>query len=107
MSDQEQRQIKAMALLEVEDAKSELTALRAKADTWIASLNMAVSILETAKAEDPTDAILVNRFEARFTSGVREALNFDGLMKLKTDLDTAILRLKRAENRKKDFGFAL
>ncbi len=83
-----------MALLEVEEAKSEVAAFRTKADSWIASLKMAVNVLETAKAEDPVDAIFGSRFDDRFTSGMREALNFDGVMKLKADLDLAMLKMK-------------
>jgi hypothetical protein len=57
MSEEEQRQIKAMALLEAEEAKSALALLRSKADQWIVSHDLVSRMLSLAKREPVTSVI--------------------------------------------------
>jgi hypothetical protein len=111
MSEEEKRQIRAMALLEAEDAKAALALLRSKADQWIASHDLVSKMLGHAKRRsatlivDPESKIERLNLESAAPS-FGEAMNIQAIFALDDDLKTAALRLKSSEIRKKVLGFS-
>ena len=111
MSNEEQRKVKAMALLEVEEAKAALAVLRAKANQWAASHDLASRMLSCAmrtpagQLVDPGNKTGRWDFE-QATSSFGDAMKVEAILALDDELNAAFVRLKRAEECKKDLGFA-
>jgi len=110
MNDEEQRQIKAMVLLEAEEAKAALALLRAKADQWIALHELVSKMLGHAKRNlatlmlDPdckTERLNLEKAAPSFS----KAMNIDAVLALDDDLKAAYTRVKNAEVRKMELGF--
>jgi hypothetical protein len=110
MSGEEQRNIKAMALLEAEEAKAELALLRAKADQWIAYHDLVSRMLGHAKRTPAVQVVdLDNQIERlnleQYAPSFGDAMNINAILALDDELKSALLRSKKADDRKKDLGF--
>ena len=112
MSEAEQKQIKAMALLEAEEAKAALALLRSKANRWIAAHELVSKMLGHSKRElatlvvDPDCKIERWNLENAAPS-FGEAMNVNAVLALDDELKTAALRVKKAEDDKKALGFGV
>lgn len=111
MSDEEQRQIKAMVLLEAEEAKAALALLRSKADQWRASHELVSKMLALAKREPVTSVIDPDcktvRWDLENTAvSFGEAMNVNAVLALDDALKAAFARLENAKARKKELGFS-
>lgn len=110
MSEEEKRQIKAMVLLEAEEAKAALAILRAKADQWINSHALVSKMLGHAKRELVTLVIdpdcKVERWNLENAApSFGEAMNVNAVLALDAELKAAYIRLDNANARKKGLGF--
>jgi len=112
MSEAEQKQIKAMVLLEAEEARASLALLRSKANQWIAAHNLASNMLAHAKRELVTLVIdpdcKVERWNLENAAPpFGEAMNVNAILALDDELKAAAVRLKKAEDDKKALGFGV
>ena len=108
MSEQEQRTIRAMALLEVEEARRDLALLQAKAGSWyrlhekvsqlLSRIRRTELPLERAAAESRA-AVLSNKEE------IENVLDLDAILALDDALIAAVSRLNTAMQNKKSLGF--
>ena len=110
MSEAEQKQIRAMALLEVEEAKAALALLRSKANRWKAAHDLVSKVLSHAKRELATLVVepdcKVERWNLEnATPPFGEAMNVNAVLALDDELKAAYLRVKNAEAEKKALGF--
>jgi hypothetical protein len=111
MTQEERRNIRAMALLEVEDAKAELAILRVKAGQWMAAHERASKMLAAAMRNPATQLIDPGNKTGRWDfeqaiPSFGDAMKVEAILALDDELNAAFVRLKRAEECKKDLGFA-
>jgi len=112
MSEAEKKQLKAMALLEAEEAKAALALLRSKANRWIEYHDLVSKMLSHAKRElvtlviDP-DCRTERRNVEDAISSFGEAMNIEAVLALDDELKIADLRVKRADAEKKALGFGV
>ena len=108
MSEEEKRAIRGAALLEVEDAKSALAHLRAKAEHW-RKLEEKIGYLLTRMRRDSAhleSAAAETRAEIEDNLDTLENfITVRAVLSLDTELKNAVERLKKAEAVKKDLGF--
>ena len=112
MSEAEQKQIKAMALLEAEEAKAALALLRSKANRWIEAHDLTSKMLGHAKRDLATLVVdpeckMVRRDLEDAAPSFGGAMSIDAILALDDELKAADLRVKKAEAEKKALGFGI
>jgi hypothetical protein len=110
MSEEEKRQIRAMVLLEAEEAKAALALLRAKADQWIDAHDLVSKMLSHAKRELVTLVVdsdcKVERWNLEnAVPSFGEAMKINAVLALDDELKAACIRLNNANARKRGLGF--
>jgi hypothetical protein len=112
MSESEEKQIRAMALLEAEEAKAALALLRSKANRWIAFHDLVARALSLSKRE-PVTAIVdpdcqnIRRELENAIPSCGEAMNVSAIFALDDEMKAACLRVQKAEAEKKALGFGV
>lgn len=109
MSEQEQRTIRAMALLEVEEAKQHLALLQAKATQWsklYAKVGALLSRMVRADAHFRDLAEQARPEAERAAAELQEVLNLNAVLQLDDDIAAAVARLEQAETTRKRLGFS-
>lgn len=105
----EQRQIKAMALLEVEEAKQQLALLQAKLQRWYKLHGTISSLLAQTRRDSPHMKGLAaeSRQEVdRNIAALREVMDLDAVLALDDQLREAAERVVAAEAERKRLGFS-
>lgn len=108
MSEEEQRRIRGEVLLEVEEARTHLALLRAKASSWYRAHEKVSHLLARMHRESAHfQAAATQALEAilRDRNTVAEVLNLDAILALDAELAAAVERLARAEARKRELGY--
>lgn len=108
MSGEEKRRIKADALLEHEEAKQELGMLRAKAAKWHRALQSISILLDHGARSD--QYLKTKAIEARMALGADQAgigsmVDPTAVLALDAEIEAAVVRVRKAEDAKKQAGF--
>lgn len=109
MSEAEQRQIRAMALLEVEEAKQQLALLQAKVQRWCKLHGKISQLLAQARREDAhlRRVVVESRQDVdRNIDALREVMDIDAVLNLDDQLREAADRVQQAEAERKRLGFS-
>jgi hypothetical protein len=109
MSEDEKRAIQGVVLLEVEEAKSALALLRAKAEHWYKLQEKVCHFLARMKRDgmQQESAATETRMEiVSNLSSYEAATRVEFVLALDAEIEKAVVRLKKAEAAKKEIGFS-
>lgn len=108
MSEDEKRAIKGEVLLEVEEAKSALALLRARAEHWYNAHEKVTYLLARMKRDSAhmKSAAAEARSEIeRNLDAYTKVMTIEAVLALDKELEKAVERLEKAEAGKKNLGF--